>query len=154
MTLAIGGTLDGPRRPHKTTRIFCHDVEKNVGVDQYRCHSVIAGQRHDRVRAHRDIAAPSQMSDKPGAATNAVSGFGANDACDLTIELELHFRLWQQTRPLADFSRNGHLTFGCDTYSHLVTLTCMRREFGVNFEDAAAQPADRSIAPPRSPPRG
>ncbi len=126
--MVISGTLDGPRRPREPTSIFCHDIEKNVGVDQYRRHSVIAGQRHDRVRAHRDIAAPSQMSDKPGAATIALTGFGTNDAHDLTIEFELHFGLWQQTRLLADFGRNGHLTFGCDTHCQILTLTCKSKE--------------------------
>lgn len=107
--IAVGGTLDGPRRPYKPTRIFRHDIEKNVGVDQYRRHSVIAGQRHHCIRAHRDIAASPQMSDKSGAATIVLAGFGANDAHDLAVELEFHLRLRQQTRPLADFSRNGHL---------------------------------------------
>src|ERR1700730_7520178 len=38
--IAVGGTLDGRRRPCEPTRILRHDVEKNVGVYQYRRHSV------------------------------------------------------------------------------------------------------------------
>ncbi|MGB8840526.1 MAG: hypothetical protein WCC64_05615 [Aliidongia sp.] len=76
-----------------------HDVEEDVSVNQYGGHSVFAGQRHDGVGTQCDVAAAI-----------ALAGRSANDAHDLAIELELYFRLRQQTRPLADFSRDGHLT--------------------------------------------
>ncbi|MGE3224690.1 MAG: hypothetical protein AB7I72_11340 [Parvibaculaceae bacterium] len=65
--------------------------------------SVLPGQRHDGVRAHRDAATALQMSDEPGAA--APASFGTENAHGLAVELEL--RLRQQACPLADFSRNG-----------------------------------------------
>ena len=71
------------------------------------------------------------MGNKPGAATIALTGFGRKDAHGLAVELELHFRLWQQTRPLADFGRNSHPTFGYDAHGHILTLTCKSEEFGV-----------------------
>jgi hypothetical protein len=80
--MAIGGTLDRLRRPGKPTRIPGHDVEMNIGVDQHRRHSVIPGQRHDRIRGHRDVATSSQMSDDLGTATIPLAGFGPNDAPD------------------------------------------------------------------------
>ena len=116
-TVAVGGAfkrLGGPREP---ARVFREDVEKNVGVDRDGGHLVIASEGHDLVRAHRDIAASSQMTDKPRAATIALAGFGATDAHRLAIELELHFGLWQQSRLFTDFDRNGHLAFGCDAHS-------------------------------------
>lgn len=105
----MGGTLDGCRRPGEPDGVLRHDVEKNVGVDQHRHRSIAAGQRHDRLRAHRDVAASLQMSDKTSTATTVFTGFGTNDAHDLAIELELHLRLWQQASPFADFGRDGHL---------------------------------------------
>ncbi len=45
-------------------------------------------------------------------------GLGAKDAHDFAIELE--FRLRQQTCPLADFDRDGHLAFGRDTHGELL----------------------------------
>ncbi|MGB8841323.1 MAG: hypothetical protein WCC64_09625, partial [Aliidongia sp.] len=95
----------------KPIYIFRHDVEEDVSVNQYGGHSAFAGQRHDGVGTHCDVAAAAQMRDKAGAAAIALAGRSANDAHDLAIELELHFRLGQQTRPLADFGRDGHLTF-------------------------------------------
>ena len=41
--IALGGTFDGSRRPGKPTRVFRHDVEKDVGVNQYGGHLVITG---------------------------------------------------------------------------------------------------------------
>jgi hypothetical protein len=101
--MAVGGALDGFRRPGKPMSTLRHDVEKDVGVDQYRRHSVSAGQRHDVFGAHRDIAAAPQMGDKASAATILLADFGANDSYDLAVELEFHFRLRQQTRPFPDF---------------------------------------------------
>jgi hypothetical protein len=61
--IAVGGPLDGFRRPRKPTRIFRHDIEKNVGVNQYGHHSIVARQRHDGIGAHRDVATAPQMGD-------------------------------------------------------------------------------------------
>lgn len=60
----IGGMLEGTCRPSKAARSLRHKIEEDVVVDQYSRHSVIAGQSHDRIGAHRNIAAATQMSDK------------------------------------------------------------------------------------------
>ena len=83
--IAIGGTRDSRRGPRDLAWVFRHDVEKDVGVYQYGGHSVIAGQRHDGVGAHRDVAAAAQV----GAATNPLAGPGGEDAHNLGIEF--HF---------------------------------------------------------------
>src|SRR6185437_664779 len=47
--IPVGGMLDGRRGPPKPTRVFRHDIKKDVGINQYGRHSVIAGQRHYRI---------------------------------------------------------------------------------------------------------
>src|SRR6266404_385526 len=79
------------------------------------------------------------MGDKASAAAVPLTGFGANDAHDLAVELEFHFGLRQQTRPLADFSRNGHLTLGRDTHDLLLTLTCKSKRFNVDLQALAGR---------------
>ncbi len=59
------------------------------------------------------------MGDEASAATVLLSGLRANDLHNLAIELEFDLGLRQQARPLADFSWNGHLTFGCDAHDDL-----------------------------------
>src|SRR5580704_2955085 len=73
------------------------------------------------------------MGDKASAATVPRAGFGANNAHDLAVELEFHFRLRQQTRPLADFSRNGHLTLGRNAHGGLLTRTCKSKGLGIDL---------------------
>jgi hypothetical protein len=121
--IAVGGALERLDRPGEPALVFREDVEKNVGVDEDGGPSVIAGQGHDFVRRHCDIAASPQMTDKPSAATIVLAGFGANDAHGLAVELEFHFGLRQQTGLLADVDRNGHLAFGCDAQQYLRTVT-------------------------------
>jgi hypothetical protein len=53
----------------------------------------------------------------PAAATR-----GSNDPHDLPIEFELNLGMRQETRPLSDVDRDGHLSFGRDahdSYSYL-----------------------------------
>jgi hypothetical protein len=85
--------FDGSRRPRKPARVFRHDVEKDVGVNQYGRHLVITGQRYDGVRTHRDITSAPQMGDKAGAATVPLAGRCANDTYDPVFKFEFHFRL-------------------------------------------------------------
>jgi hypothetical protein len=89
--IAVGGAFDGSRRPRKPTRVLRHDVEKDVGVNQYGRHLVIAGERHDGVRTHRDISSAPQMGDKAGTATVPLAGRRANYAHDFAIKFEVHF---------------------------------------------------------------
>ena len=88
--------------------------------------SIVSRQRHNRLCAHRDIATPSQMRDKSGASTVSLAGLGADDTYGLAVELELHLRVRRKARPLANFSRNGHLAFGRD--AHVQPLTRKRKE--------------------------
>jgi hypothetical protein len=50
---------NGPCRPSKPARVLRHEIEEDVAIDQYGRHSVIAGQGHNRIGAHRNIAATS-----------------------------------------------------------------------------------------------
>jgi hypothetical protein len=83
-----------PRISKPTRKNHCGPTAKIVsgffGVDQYGRHLVIAGQRHDGVRAHRDIATAAQMGEKAGAATIPLAGRSTNDAHDLTFGRDAH----------------------------------------------------------------
>jgi hypothetical protein len=109
--VSIRCPLNGLSRPSGPMRILRHDVEKHIGVDQDCRHLVFASQRHDGIRAHRDVAPAAQVRDKARAASCLFARLCANDANDFAIELEFHFGMRQQTRPFANVGRNGHLAF-------------------------------------------
>src|SRR6516225_6155748 len=44
--------------------VLRHDIEEDVAVDQNRSHSIVAGQRHDRIGGHCNVAAAAQMGHK------------------------------------------------------------------------------------------
>ena len=69
------------------------------------------------------IAASPQMSDKASAAAALAPGGGADDPNRLAVELEFDLRVRQQTRPLADGDRNGHLPFRRNAHSRLFCLS-------------------------------
>jgi hypothetical protein len=132
-----------PRISKPTRKNHCGPTAKIVsgffGVDQYGRHLVIAGQRHDGVRAHRDIATAAQMGEKAGAATIPLAGRSTNDAHDLAIELEFLFRLGQQTGPLADLGWDSDLTFGRDAHGALpLTPTCRSKDPRIELQDTTA----------------
>jgi hypothetical protein len=79
------------------------------------------------------------MGDKAGTATVPLAGRSANDAHHLAIKFEFHFRLGQQARPLADLSRNGHLTLGRDAHGFLLTLTCKSKYTDIKLQASAAK---------------
>ena len=78
------------------------------------------------------------MGDKPRAATPLLTGLGANDAHDPAVELEFHIGVRQETRPLTDLSRDGHLAFGSDAHGCLLTLAWMSKEPAVEVQGSAA----------------
>src|SRR5207245_9687749 len=88
---AVGGSLDYSRRPRKPALVFRHNVKEDVAVHQYGRHSIVAGQRHDGVAAHRNIAASSQMGGQERSPTVLVPGLGegASDAFALTLSLNI-----------------------------------------------------------------
>jgi hypothetical protein len=105
------------RRPSKPTSVLAHDVEKNIAVDQDRSHSFTAGQRHDCVSTHGNVAAPPQMGNQPGPPAVLAAGARTHDPNHRTVELEIDLGVGQQTRSRADFRRDGHLSFRGYTHS-------------------------------------
>jgi hypothetical protein len=55
----------------------------------------------------------------------------------MTVEFEFDFRVRQQTRPLADVRRDGHLALGCDAHGRFLTLTCKSKELSANSQTLA-----------------
>jgi hypothetical protein len=97
------------RRPREPAWVFRHDVEQNIAVDQHGSHSVVPGERHDLVRAHRDIATAAQMGHKAGPATAAFPGIGADNPYHLAVEFELHLGVGQEGQPARGFRQEWSL---------------------------------------------
>src|SRR6516225_539151 len=96
--------------------VLRHDIEEDVAVDQNRSHSIVAGQRHDRIGGHCNVAAAAQMGHKASPPAVLAADLGSDDPYDLAVKLEFDFGMWEQTRPLADLGGDGRLSFGRNTH--------------------------------------
>jgi hypothetical protein len=82
---------------------------KKSGIDQYGGHLLATSEGHDRVGAHSNVSATSQVCDELCTPSVVVSVFGPDDPHSFAVEFEIDFGVGKKARLLTNFGGDGHL---------------------------------------------
>src|SRR5215813_123127 len=99
--------------------------------------SITARQRHNFVGGHANVGASAQMGDNARSSSLPLRMSCWDYRHDLAVELEINLGVRPQAGLLADFRRDSHLAFRCDSQRFLLTLTSKSKTAVIDLQVAS-----------------